>query len=71
MVELWLSFGSWVVLPVTSRKVVWLFSEQLRLEFVPVFHRLQGRLAAEGRLWKLLVVEPDSALGTADIVRAA
>ena len=33
---------------VTSRKVVWLLPEQLRLEFVPVLHRLQGRLAAEG-----------------------
>ena len=35
-------------LTVTSRKVVRLFSEQLRLEFVPVLHRLQGRLAAQG-----------------------
>ena len=33
---------------VTSRQVVWLFLEQLRLEFVPVFHRLQWRLAAQG-----------------------
>ena len=31
------------LLAVTSRKVVWLFFEQLRSEFVPVFHRLQGR----------------------------
>ena len=30
-------------LSVTSRDVVWLFFEQLRSEFVPVFHRLQGR----------------------------
>ncbi len=30
-------------LDVTSRKVVWLFFEQFRSEFVPVFHRLQGR----------------------------
>ena len=30
-------------LAVTSREVVWLFPEQLRSEFVPVFHRLQGR----------------------------
>ena len=29
---------------VTSREVVWLFPEQLRSEFVPVLHRLQGRL---------------------------
>ena len=29
-------------LGVTSREVVWLFFEQLRSEFVPVFHRLQG-----------------------------
>jgi hypothetical protein len=35
-------------LNVTSRKVVRLFLEQLGLEFVPVFHRLQGRLAAQG-----------------------
>jgi uncharacterized protein (DUF849 family) len=33
---------------VTSREVVWLLPEQLRLEVVPVLHRLQGRLAAEG-----------------------
>jgi hypothetical protein len=33
---------------VTSRKVVWLFLEQLWLEFVPVLHRLQGRLTAQG-----------------------
>ena len=32
---------------VTSRKVVRLFLEQFRLEFVPVFHRLQWRLAAQ------------------------
>ena len=32
---------------VTSLTVVWLFLEQLRLEFVPVLHRLQGRLAAQ------------------------
>lgn len=35
-------------LPVTSRKVVWLLLEQLRLDFVPVLHRLQGRPAAQG-----------------------
>ena len=34
-------------LSVTSRKVVWLFLEQLRFEFVPLLHRLQGRLAAQ------------------------
>lgn len=34
-------------LSVTSRMVVWLFLEQFRLEFVPVFHSLQGRLAAQ------------------------
>lgn len=28
--------------PVTSRKVVWLFPEQLGLELVPVLHCLQG-----------------------------
>jgi hypothetical protein len=33
---------------VTSRQVVWLLPEQLRLVFVPVLHRLQGRLAAQG-----------------------
>jgi hypothetical protein len=31
---------------VTSRTVVWQFVEQFWFEFVPVFHRLQGRLAA-------------------------
>ena len=35
-------------LTVTSRKVIGLFLEQLRLQFVPVLHRLQGRLAAQG-----------------------
>ena len=35
-------------LAVTSRKVVWLFLEQLRLDFVPALHRLQGRPAAQG-----------------------
>jgi len=41
-------FGVEKRLGVTSRKVVWLFPKQLRLEFVPVFHGLQGRLAAQG-----------------------
>ena len=42
--------GMWAApqLTVTSRKVVGLFPEQLRLEFVPVLHRLQGRPAAQG-----------------------
>ena len=31
---------------VTFREVVWLFLEQLRFEFVPVFHDLQGCFAA-------------------------
>ena len=31
---------------VTSREVVRLFLEQLRFDFVPVFHGLQGRFAA-------------------------
>ncbi len=35
-------------LAVTSRQVVRLFLEQLWLEFVPVLHRRQGRLAAQG-----------------------
>jgi hypothetical protein len=35
-------------LAVTSRKVVWLFPEQLWFDFVPFFHRLQGRLTAQG-----------------------
>lgn len=46
-----LIFGSGAGLPniiVTSRKVVWLFLEQLWLKFVPFLHRLQGRLAAQG-----------------------
>ena len=38
--------GWWLL--VTSRKVVWLFLEQLRLDFVPALHRLQGRPAAQG-----------------------
>ena len=33
-------------LAVTSREVVRLFLEQLRFDFVPVFHYLQGRFAA-------------------------
>ena len=33
-------------LTVTSREVVRLFLEQLRFDFVPVFHYLQGRFAA-------------------------
>ena len=35
-------------LPVPSRKVIGLFLEQARFEFVPVLHRLQGRPAAQG-----------------------
>jgi hypothetical protein len=35
-------------LDVTSRPVVWLFFEQFWFEFVPVFHGLQGRFAAQG-----------------------
>jgi hypothetical protein len=37
-----------MLLTVTSRTVVRLFLEQLWFKFVPVFHRLQGRLAAQG-----------------------
>ena len=37
-----------MALPVTSRKVVRLFLEQFRLEYVPVLHGLQWRLAAQG-----------------------
>ena len=33
---------------VASRTVVWLSLEQRRFQFVPVFHGLQGRLAAQG-----------------------
>ena len=33
------------MLAVTSREVVRLFLEQLRFDFVPVFHYLQGRFA--------------------------
>ena len=36
------------LLCVTSRKVIWLISEQLWLQFVPALHRLQGCLAAKG-----------------------
>ena len=49
-------------LPVTSRQVVWLFLEQFWLEFVPVLHPLQGRLAHQSRLRELLVVKPDIAV---------
>ena len=35
------------------------FLKQLWFQFVPVFHGLQGRLAAQSRLRQLLVVEPD------------
>ncbi len=35
-------------LPVTSREVIWLFLEHLWFELVPVLHRLQWRLAAQG-----------------------
>ena len=47
---------------VTSRTVIWLFVEQFWFEFVPVLHCLQGRLAAQGWLRELLVVEPDIAV---------
>lgn len=40
-------------------KVVKIFLEQPQFEFVPVFHGLQGRFAAEGCLRLLLVVEAD------------
>jgi hypothetical protein len=42
------SVGTVNSLTVTSRQVVRLFFEQLWFEFVPVFHGLQGRLAAQG-----------------------
>jgi hypothetical protein len=42
--------------------VIWLFREQVRLECVPVFRRLQWRLAAQCRLWELLVIGPDIAV---------
>ena len=35
-------------LAVTSQTVTRLFLEQNRFNFVPVFHRLQGRLTAQG-----------------------
>lgn len=58
------------MLPVTTRQVVWLLFEQLlRLEFLPVLHRLQGRLAAEGRMRQLLVVEPDKRCSVDSVVR--
>ena len=47
---------------VTSRKVIGLLFEQLRLQFVPVLHRLQGGPAAQGCLRKLLVVGQDIAV---------
>jgi len=39
-----------------------MFLEQFRFEIAPIFHRLQGRHAAQGRLRELLVVEPDLAM---------
>jgi len=42
---IWTSEG-WLYLAVTSREVVRLFLEQLRFDFVPFFHGLQGRFAA-------------------------
>jgi hypothetical protein len=42
--------------------VIWLFLEQIRLEFVPALHGLQGYPAAQGGLRELLVVEPDIAV---------
>jgi hypothetical protein len=46
---------------VTTRETVWLFAEQLCTEFVPVFHRLQGRPLGQCCLRKLLIVEHDIA----------
>jgi hypothetical protein len=43
---------------VTSRKVVWLFAEQLGFDFVPAFHRLQGRLALCRLVLVLLLLVP-------------
>ena len=37
-----------LTLDVASRKVIWLFPEQLRVQFVPFLHGLQGCLAAQG-----------------------
>jgi len=37
-----------VTLRVASRTVVWLSLKKFRFQFVPVFHGLQGRLAAQG-----------------------
>jgi hypothetical protein len=44
----WVAARNQLAIIVTSREVVRLLSEQLRFEFVPVLHRLQGRLAAQG-----------------------
>jgi hypothetical protein len=35
------------ILDVTSRKLVWIFLKQLGFDFVPIFHGLQGRPAAQ------------------------
>jgi len=40
--------AAFIAVDVTSRGVVRVFLKQLWFEFVPVFHRLQGRLAAQG-----------------------
>ena len=51
-----------LALGVTSCEVVGLFLEHFWTNFVPVFHCLQGRFAADGGLWKLVVVKPDIAV---------
>jgi hypothetical protein len=48
VIDVFGSRTSRVQLRVTSRKVIWLFPEQLWLQFVPVLDRLQGCLAAKG-----------------------
>lgn len=42
--------------------MIWLFSEQIWFQFVPVLPRLQGGLAAQGWLGKLLIVEQNVAV---------
>jgi hypothetical protein len=52
----------YVDITVTFRKVIWLFPEQVQLQFVPVLHGLQGCLAGQGWLRKLLIVQSDVAV---------
>jgi len=46
----------WLIPSVTSLKLIGLFLKQVRLKFVSVLHRMQGCLAAQGWVRKLLLL---------------